>query len=144
MQAHGDAAAHLEAARNIYALQLSTECCLVAVAHVACARNSRALSNRQQTNSLFSVARRSLHMAYSKGSAQEAGLLLEWAECMRVGSAAREKILQQALELMSRSLHARHPFVLHAADRLVEEKQAVGKKAAAELIRAQFSMLRGA
>jgi hypothetical protein len=138
MQAHEDAAARLEAACDIYTVQLPPECCLVAAAHAACARNSRALNDWHHTNSLFAAGRRALHAAYSMGSMHEAGHLLQWAECMHVGGGNREATLQRALELLARSLHAKHPFVLHAVDRLVEEKQAVGKRASAELIRAHF------
>jgi hypothetical protein len=59
-----------------------------------------------------------------------------------VGREGGDNTLMRGLQLLAAVLHLHHPLVLQTAINLMQKKLACGKRAEAELIRSQFSLMR--
>ena len=140
VQAYGDAAAELEAARSIYAARLGASSTLLPAVHTACARNAAASGEQRCTDAAYTAALSAARAAHGAGSYYEVAVLAEWASAMQARSPERERALKWALQLASTSLHKHHPYVEHTAALLSRARRAAGKQSEALLLQRHFSL----
>lgn len=140
VQAHGDAAAELEAAQSIYTARLGASCTLLPAVHTAYARNAAAGGEQRHTDSAYATALSAARAAHGAGSYYEAAVLVDWASAMHARGPERERALKWALHLMAATLHKHHPYVIHTATLLAQAHLAADKCSEAASLKRHFGL----